>query len=440
MNYLNIIVLLLALTVSARAEIIYDNFQDYGNQFYPGPPGDDVEFGDQLQLAGTGRTITQFQFEYFGEFAATGNETVRVRLYANDGPCQIADPAGQPLVAIPNTEQPGTLLYESEPLPVFPQLNTLTLRGLSIPVTNTITWTVKFGGLTGFWNHRAGPTFYDPPTVGSSYDDFWIKWEGQWMLWHFPGSNPKANFSARVYADPGTPLEMTLVPQSTNGQYRLSLNGAAYQYGDLAYSTNLVDWDLLERFVFLGKPIDYPNFEIPAVGQRYYRLALATNVEPQVASASHQTNGSYVLEVAGLPGQSFLLEASSDASFWIPIHSSTLTGSRYRYIHENADAFEQSHYRASLIATPEIIHNVPEAGADSAMLLSGPRGRDCVVQTSSDLASWTTLNTNTFSFSYSTFSPLSSNTVAFAFGSFYYRDNSATNLASRFYRSFLLPP
>jgi hypothetical protein len=442
MKSITLALMFLALTVSGRAEIVYDNVQDYGDTFYPGPPGGDAEFGDQLQLAGTGRTITQFQFEYFGEFSPTGDETVRVRIYANDGPGQVFDPNAQPPVTIPNTEQPGTLLYESELLPVYPLWNTLTLRGLSIKVTNTITWTVKFsGGLNGTYNHRAGLTFYDPPTVGFSYDDFWIKLEGQWMLWHFPGSNPMANFSARVYADPGTPWEMTLAPQSTNGQYHLTLNGAAYQFGDLAYSTNLIDWNLLERFVFLGKPLDYPQFEIPAFGQRYYRLALVTNVEPQVVSATHQTNGSYRLEVEGWPGQSFLLEASSDSNFWIPIHASTLTGSRYRYTHESADAFEQKYYRASLIATPQVIHDMPEADANGVMLLvSGPRGRDCAVQTSRDLTNWTTLCTNTFSFAYSVTSPLASNTISFAFGSFYYRDKLATNDAARFYRSLLLPP
>src|SRR5450756_688458 len=172
MKSITLTLMLLALMVSGRAEIIYDNFQNYGDIWYAAPPSHDVEFGDQLPLAGTGRTLTQFQFEYYGEFVSTGNETVRVRLYANDGPNQ----------DVPNTEEPGTLLYESEPLPVYPRLNTLTLRGLSIQVTNTLTWTVKFGGLTGYYNHRAGPTFYDPPTVGSSYDDFWLKFEGKWML------------------------------------------------------------------------------------------------------------------------------------------------------------------------------------------------------------------------------------------------------------------
>lgn len=427
MKSITLTLMLLALMVSGRAEIIYDNFQNYGDIWYAAPPSDDVEFGDQLQLAGTGRTLTQFQFEYYGEFVSTGNETVRVRLYANDGPNQ----------DVPNTEEPGTLLYESEPLPVYPRLNTLTLRGLSIQVTNTLTWTVKFGGLTGAYNHRAGPTFYDPPTVGSSYDDFWLKFEGKWMLWRFPGSHPMANFSARVVADPGTPLRMTLAPPSTNGPYHLKLNGPVYQFADLAYSTNLIDWTTLQRFTFLGKALDYPDFEIPASGQRYYRLALVTQVEPQVVSATHQTNGSYILEVAGLPGQSFLLEASSDSNFWIPIHASTLTGGRYRYVHSNADAFEQSFYRASLLPSPDIVFNVPEAGTNGLMLLlSGPRGRDCVVQTSSNLTSWTTLGTNTFSFAFSTFSP----TVTFSFGSLYYRDKLATNQAVRFYRSLLLPP
>ena len=68
-----------------HAEIVYDNVRDYRQSFYPPSPGS-AEYGDQVQLAGKARTITEFRFEYFGEFQATGTEMVRVRLMSRTGP------------------------------------------------------------------------------------------------------------------------------------------------------------------------------------------------------------------------------------------------------------------------------------------------------------------------------------------------------------------
>ena len=134
------------LPATGQAEIVYDNSQNYSGTYYP-PSPPNIEYGDQIVLRGTARNVSEFRFEYFGEFTPTGQETVRVRFYANDGP-------GDPQYEF--SHPPKTLLYESSPLPIHAGFNVLALRGLSVPVTNTFTWTVQWGGLSGSVSNRAG--------------------------------------------------------------------------------------------------------------------------------------------------------------------------------------------------------------------------------------------------------------------------------------------
>jgi len=65
-------------------------------------PGGQTEFGDEIKLGGTMRTLSTFTFEYFLN-NASGNEFIRLRLYKNDG----APVAG----GIANS--PGSLIYDS---------------------------------------------------------------------------------------------------------------------------------------------------------------------------------------------------------------------------------------------------------------------------------------------------------------------------------------
>src|SRR6476659_4541977 len=68
--------------LAQQAAIVYENATTDLNRPY-GPNG--VEFGDEITLAGSNRTVTEFQFEYCLSGNANGNETVQLRFYANDG-------------------------------------------------------------------------------------------------------------------------------------------------------------------------------------------------------------------------------------------------------------------------------------------------------------------------------------------------------------------
>jgi len=66
--------------------IVYDNSSTDLNRTYIPDVPNGTEFGDEINLGGTDRVITDFKFEYFLGATANGNETVQLFLRANDGP------------------------------------------------------------------------------------------------------------------------------------------------------------------------------------------------------------------------------------------------------------------------------------------------------------------------------------------------------------------
>lgn len=182
------VVCLLALSrLPAQADIVFDNSDTGGTNVYY-PFAGVVEFGDEVILKGGAQTMSEFAFEYYGNFVAGGDETARLRLYKADGP---VTPSGD--------ATPGTLLYDSGAFGLVPGWQTKTFSGLSLAVPGDVIWTVEFTGITGGAGDQAGLVFRQKPSVGDSYDDFWQKASGKWLLYNFSQSGgPVANFAARI--------------------------------------------------------------------------------------------------------------------------------------------------------------------------------------------------------------------------------------------------
>jgi PKD repeat protein len=179
---LPLLVVILLNLASARAEIIYDNSDTGGTDVHYSL----FEFGDEVVFAGTSRVVTEFLFEYYGDFTPGGDEMARIRLYKNDGPLTAAGDL-----------TPGTLLLDSGNFPITSGWQTKKFVGLNIAAPGGVTWTIQFSGLTGVDDNRAGLVLRPTPSVGDSYDDFWIKNNGVWQLFSWNGS-PVANFAARI--------------------------------------------------------------------------------------------------------------------------------------------------------------------------------------------------------------------------------------------------
>ena len=177
---LAVFAVLLGLVNSAVAIVMYDNSTNYRTNFFIS----NLEFGDQISLDGQARTMTNFSFEYFAS-GLGGGETALLTLYANNGP----------------TNSPGTVLFASSAFPVGNGQNTVVLDGLSLLVPSSLTWTVKFSGVTGA--EQAGLPLYYPATVGNSLDDFWQKDAGgNWFVFRYPGGVPQGSFAATLSGVP----------------------------------------------------------------------------------------------------------------------------------------------------------------------------------------------------------------------------------------------
>lgn len=186
-----------------RADVVYNNStNDLGIRFNIGT----AEVGDEIVLAGTYRLITNFVFQYWGE-NFSGNETARVRFYANDG---TNAPAGT------NIFVPNTLLYDSGTFSVgaTPRSTLIfdqsTLNG-GVLVPDSFTWSVQFFGVES--GESAGVDLYSPPTVGGNYLEFWenagsFDWQYRSII--FNGTNVPANFGAFIEATVPEPSALSI--------------------------------------------------------------------------------------------------------------------------------------------------------------------------------------------------------------------------------------
>jgi hypothetical protein len=179
---------------SIRAQtpvVVYDNSTNYSGRFNHTLN----EYGDEIRLDGTARYITQFQFEYYGGFTPTGDESARVRFYSNTGPAWM------------NTKDwitpAATPLFETV-IPLQTGFNTATISVPYVQVPDHFTWTVQFFGVTMTTDDSAGLLFYGAPTLGFSFNDYWELLPIGWTAMRV-STVPKNNFAAKVMAVDAVP-------------------------------------------------------------------------------------------------------------------------------------------------------------------------------------------------------------------------------------------
>jgi hypothetical protein len=171
---------------------VYDNSLDDLNRTY-GPNG--VEFGNQITLTGTNRFITDFKFEYFLSGNASGGETLQLKFFKNDGPCLIAVLTNN---STKQVQTPGTVFYTSPVLNLQAGFQTAEASQLSVQAPDTFTWAVSFQGIDA--GEVAGLRLYSPPTVGTSFAEFWQENNGFWNAYIFNDPAGPSDFAARVTA------------------------------------------------------------------------------------------------------------------------------------------------------------------------------------------------------------------------------------------------
>ncbi|MBM3881344.1 MAG: PEP-CTERM sorting domain-containing protein [Verrucomicrobia bacterium] len=180
--------------------IVYDNTTHWQNNIFY----DNREFGDEVNMIGISGgvyKITEFSFEYFVSptLIPASTKTLVLRLYALDGPTT-SIPFGR-TAATPGTELFDSSDYFTIPLTIGQNgYNRIDIGGLDINASDRMAWTVQFSGLAP--NEQGGLLIYNPPTVGTSFNDFWRNNGGTWTLSQIDGGAVFANFGARVLAIP----------------------------------------------------------------------------------------------------------------------------------------------------------------------------------------------------------------------------------------------
>jgi hypothetical protein len=181
------------LSSAVSAAIIYDN-----SETFEGFRTDEgvVEHGDVVGFAGTERTLTTVQFEYFLTPTRSGNETAVFSLYS-----------------VNNGTISGTPFYQSSAFDIAAGTTAAgygqrQISNLALTVPDSVAWTVTFGGLEGaeaagllFYTSANGvgtnPTFLDPQS--GTQQQYTVRHaNGTWsILMHDDaGDNLAARFTA----------------------------------------------------------------------------------------------------------------------------------------------------------------------------------------------------------------------------------------------------
>ena len=315
-------------------EVIYDNSTGVSTSRHSStrPYGDEIIFG------GTFRELIIFQFEYFGEFVAQGDETCTIRFYLNDD-----DSEGRA-----GFEKPGTLLYESDPFPIFPDFNTVSLTDLDLTVPERITWTADFDGLTGLGGDRAGLLFRDPPTVGKSFDDIWKQRStGFWAATRF-NADPVANFAARFISKVDLSVSITEASILPSGDTRIVIQGPPGQKVLVEMSHDLETWSPIFFSKLESRLIGLTDIRPDIPFPRFLRTSLAQDKEIIVSGPRFRDDGFVELTASGPSGLRFKLQSTTDLENWSDVAEFTFSTREISILDNQTEANGPKLYRIIL--------------------------------------------------------------------------------------------
>jgi hypothetical protein len=182
--------LALGASASLAQSVVYDNSSTYSGWYLS--PGS-ARVGDEIVLGGTARRAYEFRFEYYGA-NFNNNEQFRLQFYNNDGALLGGD-----------TYLPGSIFYDggwqtlgSPTDPSGRASYTISLDYADMMLPERFTWSIQFNGVEA--GESAGVVLYNPPGVGSSFDDYWHNAGSGWEL---RGTNGvPVNFGASITAVP----------------------------------------------------------------------------------------------------------------------------------------------------------------------------------------------------------------------------------------------
>lgn len=296
---------------SGVSRVVYDNTVSSSSvrSFFP---GNGIEFGDDVTLAGTERLLTDFRFDYFLSPNANANEKAELFFRLNDGP----------------DDTPGTMVFRSGEFTLDTSPSGYVIvdaTELGVPVPNALTWSLVITGVDP--GEEAGLLLNGPPTAGASIVSFWQRSpEGVWTRNLIDEGAVQGSFAASVKAAPNAasswiPLSWVTASSSTSsycldlpnphrlfrivpeaggpgpspaprlqvpviladGRVQFSWNAEAGKKYELQWSPNVgdpprVNWTTLTNVTASGALVTVTEPAHPTSSPRFYRLRVP---EPQ---------------------------------------------------------------------------------------------------------------------------------------------------------------
>lgn len=375
----------------ARAELIYDNSGTSLNTFVSRLE----EFGDEIDFAGSARTITEMTFQVFGERDLPDGASARFRLYRLNGPA-----LRPPFPAVPS---PGELVYQSPSIRLQAGAQPIRITDLAIDIPSRTVWTVEFQGTTSRNGERAGLQVYHPPLVGRSFRDYWVRDTAGFTLFVLDGGVP-ANFAARFLAQPDPAVEFT-TSQNPSGQTVLRVTGPIGSDQVVEVSNDLGNWRTLALVSLATNAVGtLTDPETPSPLTRYYRTRPSPHPGQSVLIQSIRlaTNGAATLTLTGPRGSETFLEASSDRRNWATLGLLRFTGTTATYTDsEPAGAGPIRFYRTRRPSGHDpilVLQKIEKRGTGVVLLtcLGTPGTQGVAVEASPDLVTWTPIGTIRF--------------------------------------------
>jgi len=151
------------------------------------------EIADDIFMTGGG-DLKSVEIAY-AAFNLDGGETLTLNLYEMNG---------APTSGSFGVNTPGSLIWSST-VPIGSTIGSLAFFdavGAGVVVPDYIGVGLVFNGID-FPSESAGPLLYDPPELGSSYGDYWVRdfnGDPDWALYTLDG-DPNVNFGIRVVDD-----------------------------------------------------------------------------------------------------------------------------------------------------------------------------------------------------------------------------------------------
>jgi hypothetical protein len=164
-------------------------------------------------------------------------------------------------------------------------------------------------------------------------------------------SGLETGFDLTLNAPPPPPsLDPTNTVRLRNGTYRVRVTGVLGQSFVVQASSNSRDWATIRTDTLLGPYLDFIDTTASRYGQRFYRvlpLDAAFDQRPfRIMASSPDTHAGFPLRLAGISGQPFRLQASTNLLDWIELTSGILVNETFDFTDGDTTRFDRRFYRA----------------------------------------------------------------------------------------------